>query len=539
MTHPRFAVVFLAAVGIAAAPACKAAKPRPVTPGEIEAHIRFLSDDLLEGRGLGSRGLALAALYQASYLQSLGLEPVFDGGFRQPFDVKGVMPDGEASLEVFGDGGTLTPRRLDDFVIGTFREDAPEGVEGEIVYAGYLIQAPERSWDDIKGADLRGKVLLVEINEPENRPGGLFDGEEMTYYGRWTSKFERAAALGATGCLIIHDTKGAAYGWGVVRNGWAVEQYVLPDVEQKLFFRGWLTGETAERVFALAGRSRTELRAEAETSAFAPVPLGLSARVRQKPAFRSVPTENVAARLRGRGRGHRRGTVILSAHFDHLGRDETLAGDQVYNGAVDNCSASATMLALARYFAERPERLRVDLLFAAVTGEENLFLGSDHFVRHLPVPKASVLANINFEMTNVWGETEDVFGIGAKHSDLDEILAQAARNLKLTYTPERYGELGFFFRSDQFSFARGGIPAVWLHHGVVSRGEDKGRAARAFADYQATKYHKVTDEIGPDWDLGGAVQIARWAEEIVRLLGERPAPPDFRPSSPFRRAGEE
>lgn len=537
MTRIRCAALILTALGLAASSACKSSPPRPITPGEIESHVRFLSDDLLEGRSLGSRGLTLAALYQASYFQSLGLEPVFDGGFRQPFDVKGVLPDAGATLEIFGAGGTLAPRRLDDFVINTFREDAPEGIEGEVVYAGYLIQAPERGWDDIKGADLKGKVLLVEINEPGNRPGGPFDGEEMTYYGRWTSKFERAAALGAAGCLIIHDTKGAAYGWGVVRNGWAVEHYVLPDVEQKLFFRGWLTGETAERAIALAGRSREALRAAAETEAFVPVPLGLRARVRQKPVFRRVPTENVAALLRGRGRGRRGGTVILSAHFDHIGRDETLTGDRIYNGAVDNCSATATMLALARYFAERSERLKVDLLFAAVTGEENLFLGSDHLVRRLPVPAASVLANLNFEMTNVWGETEDVFGIGAKHSDLDDILAEAARNLGLTYTPERHAELGFFFRSDQFSFARGGIPAVWLHHGVVSRGEDKERAARAFADYQATKYHKVTDEIGPDWDLGGAVQIARWAEEIIRLLGERPAPPEFKPTSPFRRAG--
>jgi Zn-dependent M28 family amino/carboxypeptidase len=531
----RPAVLAAVAVGLAAVPACRRSLVRPITPGEIEAHIRFLADDLLEGRSLGSRGLSLAAIYQASHFRSVGLEPVFDGGYRQAFDVRGVRPDPAASLEFEGEDRLLSPRRLDDFMIATFREDRPESAEGELVYAGYLIQAPERGWDDVKGADLRGKVLLVEINEPGNRPGGLFDGEEMTYHGRWTSKFERAAALGAAGCLIVHDTAGAAYGWEVIRNGWSVEQYFLPDVEQTLLFRGWLTGETADRVAALAGRARSELRAAAETPAFTPVPLGLRVRVRQSPAFRSVPTENVAGLLRGRGRGHRGRTIVLSAHFDHFGVDESLAGDRIYNGAVDNCSASAVLLALARYFSDRAGSLKSDLLFAALTGEENLFLGSDHLVRRLPVAKETVLADINFEMTNVWGETEDVFGIGAKHSDLDEILAAAARNIGLTYTAERHGELGYFFRSDQFSFAKGGIPGVWLHHGVVSRGEDKGRAARAFDAYRKSVYHKVTDEMGPDWDLSGAVQIARWAEEIVRLLGERESLPEFKPTSPFKR----
>lgn len=531
----KTAALLAAAACLWTVPACRRARARPITPGEIEAHIRFLSDDLLEGRGIGSRGLGIAALYQASYFQSLGLEPVFDGRYLQAFGVKSSDPDRNAALEFFNDNGVFSPRRLDDFMISTFREDCPESVEGELVYAGYLIQAPERDWDDIKGVDLQGKILLVEINEPGNQPGGIFDGEEMTYYGRWTSKFEKAAAFGASGCLIIHNSKGAAYGWSVIRNGWSVEHFFAADQEQKLFVRGWLTGETADKVLALAGRQRGVLLAEAETAAFAPVPLGLRVRVRQKPAFRSVQAENVAALLRGRGRGHGEKTIVLSAHFDHFGIDETLPGDKIYNGAVDNSSASATLLALARYFSEHPEDLKTDLLFAAVTGEEQLFLGSDYLVRHLPVPASSVFANLNFEMTNVWGETQDVFGIGAKHSDLDEVLAEAARNLGWTYTPERHGELGFFFRSDQFSFARGGIPAVWLHHGVESRGDDKGRAVREFDAYQREKYHKVTDEIGPNWDLRGAVQIARWAEEIIRLLGERAAPLDFKPTSPFRR----
>jgi Zn-dependent M28 family amino/carboxypeptidase len=231
------------------------------------------------------------------------------------------------------------------------------GVEAELVYAGYLIHAPERNWDDIKSMDLKGKALLVEVNEPGNYPGGDFDGEDMTYYGRWVYKFEKAAELGAAGVLIIHNTKGAAYGWDVVRNSWSQESFFLSDKEDKLFFRGWIHADAAETLLSAAGLSREEIKASAEQPDFKPHHLGLTLRVRQRPSFRSVFAENVAGILRGTHKGHQERYVILSAHFDHLGRDPHLEGDQIYNGAVDNCSASAAMLSLARYYAAKPEDL--------------------------------------------------------------------------------------------------------------------------------------------------------------------------------------
>ena len=218
-------------------PGCKKSTNHliPITPQEIEAHIRFLSDDLLEGRSVGSRGLAIAALYQENVFRSLGLEPLFGESYRQLFELKGSQPDPEVFVEFFSDEVTLPLANSEEFVVNSYREDSPEGVEGELVYCGYLIQAPERTRDDIKGADLKGKVLLVEINEPGNHPEGIFDGEDMTYYGRWTYKFEKAAELGATGIFIIHNTKGATYGWEVVRNSWSGESFFLPDVEKRLF----------------------------------------------------------------------------------------------------------------------------------------------------------------------------------------------------------------------------------------------------------------------------------------------------------------
>jgi len=521
--------------------ACQGSAKRvePITVDELAAHIRYLSSDLLEGRAVGTNGIELAARYHEDYFRTMGLEPAFGTSYRQAFKLKGSRPDPAATLEVSGPGDLLLrPVLGDEFVIETAREDAAAGeASGELVYCGHLIQAPERSWDDIKGLDLAGKVLLVEINEPGNRPGGVFDGEDMTYYGRWTYKFEKAEALGAAGVLIIHDTKGAAYGWDVLRASWGNESFFLPERAPRLLFEGWVKGETAGRIAAAAKLDLGALRAQAETPEFAPVPLGLTAKVRQHRVFHEVEGVNVAGIVRARRPAAAKRTIVLSAHYDHFGRDKTLEGDQIYNGAVDNCSASAELLALAGYFAQRPERLKDDLCFVAVTAEEQGLLGSDHFARHMPFAAANVVADINFEMGNVWGETEDVFAIGARQSDLDGVCREAAETLGLRYIPERNGELGFYFRSDQLSFARAGIPGVWLSQGITSRGPDKGLILKKFQDYRGTKYHKVTDEIQPDWDLRGLLQILDWAREIVGLLQDREELPQFAPTSAFKRPG--
>jgi len=538
MKSIKIGIIFLLILGLFWG--CQKARTgfKLITIQEVEAHIRFLSDDLLEGRAVGSQGLAIAALYQENHFRSLGLEPVFQGSYRQPFVLKGSQPDSEAGLEIFSDDANIQYKIYDDFVVNSHREDCPEGVEGELVYCGYLIQAPERNWDDLKGADLKGKVLLVEVNEPGNYPDGIFDGEDMTYYGRWTYKFEKASELGATGILIIHNTKGASYGWEVVRNSWSGESFFLPDKETGLFFQGWLHKKAAVRALNAAGYDWKELVARAEKEDFRPVLLDLKVRVRQRPAFRSVATENVAGLLKGKHKDSKARFIILSAHYDHLGKDPDKEEDRIYNGAVDNCSATASILALARYYAQQPEELKVNLVFLAATAEEEGLLGSDYFARHLPFPESSVLANFNFEMTNVWGETEDVYAIGAKHSDLDDFCQKAAENLGLNFIPERGGNFGFFFRSDQLSFARAGIPAVWLHEGLTSKGKDKDYILEKRKEYQKFKYHRVSDEIEEDWDLRGTVQITQWAQEIISLLSKTEDLPRFKESSSFRRKNQ-
>ena len=526
-----------AAVLAASLASCQGSRSRmePVTADELAAHIRYLSSDQLEGRAVGTNGIELAARYHEDYFRSMGLEPPFAGSYRQSFPLVGATPDPQAALEIAGPAVSLLPAPRDEFVVLTERQDAPPEAAGELVYCGYLVQAPEREWDDIKGMDLTGKVLLVEVNEPGNRPGGVFDGEAMTYYGRWPYKFEKADELGAAGVLIIHDDKGAAYGWDVLRASWGSENFFLPDRRPGLLFEGWVSGPTADRILAAAKLDRQALREKAETPDFSPVPLGLTAKVRQRQAFRTVDGVNVAGIIRAKAPAAAKRTIVLSAHYDHFGRDRTLAGDQIYNGAVDNCSASAALLALAGYFAQRPEKLKDDLCFVAVTAEEQLLLGSNYFARHLPVDPKGVVADINLEMVNVWGETEDVFAIGADQSDLDAVCREAAEKLGLRYIPERNRELGFFYRSDQLSFARTGIPGVWLSQGITARGPDKGLVQSKFEEYRAARYHKVTDEIQPDWDFRGALQIVNWAEGIVGLLQDREALPQFGPASPFKR----
>ncbi len=511
-----------------------------ITAEELLRHITLLSDDIYEGRGIGSRGIEMAADYQENYFRQFGLQPFFPEGYRQKFKLMGVTPDPSARMEILPPKtargkSSLSPVLLEDFVVKSEREDCPEEVEAELIYAGYLIQAPERNWDDLKGHDVRGKVLLVEINEPGNYPGGIFDGEDMTYYGRWVYKFEKATELGAAGVLIIHNDNGATYGWSVVRNSWAKESFFLPEKTRNLYFQGWITENLANKIFELAGLDRQKLLAEAETPDFTPKDTGLKIRVRQRPSFREVQTENVVAWLKSQRPEAKDRYVIISAHYDHLGRDPNLQGDQIYNGAVDNCSASACLLALAGYYSQFRGDLPVNLIFAAVSAEEQNLLGSSYLASYLPVPNSSILANLNFEMTNVWGETEDVYAIGARYSDLDDICREAARRAGLRYVQEKGGKYGFFFRSDQLSFARHGIPAVWLHEGEVARGPDPDRVRRKAQEYQKNFYHQVTDEVQEDWDLTGAIQILRWAREIIELLGKQENLPQFKPISPFQR----
>ena len=521
-------VALLTAACTPPAPVSAPAQPAPaITARRIEAHMRFLSHDLLEGRAVGSRGIDLAAQYHVSVFRALGLQPLFGRSFLQPFTVVGSRPDPRATVALLVGQREVQLTPLQDFVVTSQRRDAPAEVKGELVYVGYLIQAPDQRWDDIKGVDLRGKILLAEVNEPGNTEGGsLFAGRDLTYYGRWTYKFEQADRLGAAGVLLIHDQHRATYSWDVVRNSWSKEGFFLPGKKAAPFY-GWLSGAAAARAMAAGGADHGRLLARAERADFRPQPLGVTVRVRQRPTFRQLAARNVGALLRGQHPRRRARAVVITAHLDHLGRAPGSAGDTIYNGAVDNSSALATLLTLAAHFAGQARDLRLDLVFLAPTAEEVGLLGSAHFIAHPPLPVTSMVANLNLELTNVWGPTHDVYAIGARTSELDRFCRQAARDLGLQYLPEQGGEDGYFYRSDQLSFARAGVPAVWLHEGDRLRGAGKGPRAMGHLrrQYKRQHYHRVSDQWRPGMDLRGAVQIAHWARRVVELLGQAPQPP--------------
>ena len=538
----RGSLLASAALLMLAAPSL--AEPLVVTPdlARLAMDVRFLSDDALEGRAVGSPGIEVAAAYHEAAFRALGLEPWLPEGYRQRFTLRAAQPDAAGTLEIAAGDRRVALDRPRRMVVVT-RDPAAREVTGDLVYAGYFIDAPEQGWDDLKGLDVRGRVLLVEAGEPDARPGGLFDGPDLTWHGRWVHKFDRAARLGAAGILIVHDEAGAGYGWDVVKTGWSREDlFTADDPTAHLGFMGWMTGDAAREVLAATGHDREALRTAAGERAFRPVALGGTATVRQAPAFREVQASNVVGVLRATSARARDRTIVVSAHFDHIGALPAPSDDQgpaptdrVFNGAVDNGSASAALLELARVLAPLRDRLNANVVFLAATAEEAGLLGSTWFVRHLPVPTEQVLANVNFEMTNVWGRTKDVYAIGARHSDLEEVGRRAAASLGLTLIPERDGEKGFAFRSDQLSFHRAGIPGAWLHEGLVPAPGNRLDVAAKRGDYEKNHYHHVSDEVRSDWDLSGTAQMVEWAAAIVDELGRRREPVRFSPESPFVR----
>lgn len=505
-----------------------AASAQPISTNELEAHIRFLANPVTEGRGLGSEGLEIASMYIESQFQEAGLKPAFNGSYRQQFELLGGTPDPGSDLKLPGAPGL---QYGEDFVVFTSHQDLPKELKGELVYCGYLIDAPERSWNDIKGADLKDKVLLVEVNEPGNEEGGLFEGLVMTYYGRWTYKYEQAARLGARGVLLIHNDKRATYGWGVVRNSWSLEGFTIPEEYLGSPFEGWITESVAEKVFTHAGMDYGKLLALAETPEFKPVPLKTEASLRFTPTFRTVETSNVGGLLPARSADPSEApTVVITAHHDHIGKSKY---GEIYSGVVDNTSATSVLLSLARYFSTA-DGLPINLLFVAVSAEEQGLWGSRYLAANPPVPKDKVWANINLEMTNIWGPTKDVYAIGADKSELDEVAREAADRIGVKYIPELDRENGFFFRSDQFSFARAGIPGLWPHEGPTSDNEvlQKRKA------FRARHYHQTSDSLkvqSAEWNLEGTLQIADWVTSMIEVLAQRSARPEWAEGSAFGR----
>ena len=524
-------------------PSSQAPAPVPdpipaVNAAALDAHLRYLSDDLLEGRAPGTRGGELAARYIAAQFQALGLEGAgADGSYFQPVALVGMTP---AATFAWGPpGAARTLRFADEFVAWAERPEAEIVADGEVVFVGYGIAAPEWQWDDYGDADLRGKVLLMLVNDPGLRDSTIFQGRTLTYYGRWTYKLEEAARRGAVGALLVHTDESATYPWGVVRSSWTVEQFQLDrPAGPQLSFAGWVTSDAARAALRTAGLDLDTLSRAAAGRGFRPVATGLRAAVTVSSRVRRVRSANVVGRLAGSDSALAREAVLFTAHYDHKGVGLPVAGDSIYNGAEDNASGVAAMLGAADALVRSRPRPRRSVLFIATTAEESGLLGSAAYAADPLVPLDRSAAVVNLDHANVRGMTRDVSALGADRSTLGATLAAAARAESLAVV-ERRDERGSFFRSDHFPLARVGIPALSLQRGEDYVGRSREWAAEQEAQWNTRRYHQPSDAYSRDFDYAGMVQQVRVAVRIALEVANAEALPQWKPTSEFqrRRAG--
>ncbi len=512
-----------------------------IEEGKLRAHIKFLSDDLLEGRGPGSRGGMLAAKYIAAQFEALGLEPAAaDRSYFQQVQMIGSRPDPSTKLTIKSGAGDAELKFGDDFVGGTDLEQTEIPVGGDIIFVGYGVSAPENNWDDYKGLDVRGKIVMIMVNDPPASPSepNLFGGKALTYYGRWTYKYEEAARRGAAGAILIHTDQSAGYGWGVVRNSWGGERFgLVPDAGAPfLKFKSWATDAAARRIAQMGGHNLDQLRQAAASRSFKPVALNAKVEATLRSQVQRLTSPNVVAIYRGNDPTLKNEYVVYSSHWDHLGVRPDQSGDNIYNGAVDNATGIAGMLAIAKAFNELTIKPRRSALFIATTAEEQGLLGAEYYVRHPLVPIAQTVANINLDSMNVLGVTTDISPLGADRSTLGKFIEGVAKENNLTISPDARPEQGSFYRSDHFPFAKAGVPAINFKSGTKFVGHPDKWGEEQFLDYNQHRYHQPSDEYSPNWDFSGMVQQARLAFQLGLRVANANETPQWNKGDEFERA---
>src|ERR1700734_3250095 len=483
-----------------------------IDPHRIAEHVRFLANDLLEGRGTGTRGGDIAANYIAAQFALYGLKPAGDNGtFLQRVDFVGAhtLPGTTASLAP-AHGAAMDLKLAEDFVVGNQTQSERADIRAPIVFVGYGIEAPEYKWNDFKGVDVKGKVVLVIVNEPPSKDPKFFSGEALTYYGRWTYKFEEAARKGAVGALIIHRTDLASYGWGVVRSSWSNEQvYLSNDKDPKLKAASLVQIEVARALFSASGLNLDEMIASAGRRGFKAraLPVRVKAHIMSK--VRKFESSNVLGLLPGTDPGPPLQALKYSAQFDHLGIDPAMSGDNIYNGAVDNGTGVGMLLEMAHVFAASP-RPPHPVLFAAVTAEEKGLLGSNYLGKHLPIPAARIALGLNFDAIPPIGLPESVNVTGAERTSFFPTVEKTAQAFGFEIQPDAEPGAGHYYRSDHFSLARAGIPAFSINTGVKFAGHppEWGKAQRD--EYTAKHYHNPSDEYSPSMDFSSNAALARF-----------------------------
>ena len=515
-----------------------AAQDGTISAERIRAHTRFLASDLLEGRGVGQRGGQLATEYIATQLELAGAKPAGDNGtYFQKVPLVGVetQPDTQLSAAVWGK--SLDLKWLEDFVGVNQTQQPLTRFEGEAIFVGHGITAPEWNWDDFKGVDVTGKVLVLFTNEPPSEDPKFFDGRALTYYGRWVYKYEEAVRRGARGAIIIHTTPTAGYGWDVVRNSWGRETpFVKLEAGAKaLAFAGWVTREAGDKLLGLAGKTVEELLAAANQRDFKPIPLGIQIRGRMASKIRQLETRNVAAIVPGSDPKLKDEVVIFSAHWDHLGIGAPVNGDSIYNGAVDNATGCAILLEMARAWASLLQKPRRSALFVSVTAEEGGLKGSEYYAAHPLIAASKTAIDLNYDAIYPWGRAKDVVLTGAERTTVWPMAQQIAQRVNLTIAPDAQPEQGHYFRSDHFSFAHAGIPAFSIGHATQFAGKPEGFGQKAFEEFNAQHYHQPSDEFQEDWDFTALQQAAEYGLLLGRDIANQDKLPDWRPGDQFHR----
>jgi Zn-dependent M28 family amino/carboxypeptidase len=484
-----------------------------IDPERIRAHVKFLADDLLEGRGTGTRGGDIAAHYIASQFELYGLKPAGDdGGYLQRVDFRGVqtLPATSASL-LPTQGSPIALNLGEDVVVGNQTQTESVDIDAPVVFVGYGIEAPEYGWNDFKGVDVRGKVVLVIVNEPPSSDPKFFAGEAMTYYGRWTYKFEEAARKGAIGALIIHRTDLASYGWNVVKSSWGNEMvYLANDHDPKLEAAAWIQLDAARRLFAASGLDLGQMIAAAGTRKFKARELPVRFKAHIESRVRQFVSYNVLGILPGTDPGPAAQAVMYTAHYDHLGINPALAGDKIYNGAVDNGTGCGILIELAHAYARSAARPPHPVLFASVTAEEKGLLGSNYLGKHLPIPASQIALDLNFDAVPPIGMPESVNVTGAERTTFFPVVEKTAGAFGFDIQPDAEPGAGHYYRSDHFSLARVGVPSFSINTALKFAGHppEWGKAQRE--EYTAKRYHQPSDEYTPDMDFASNAALAKF-----------------------------
>jgi Zn-dependent M28 family amino/carboxypeptidase len=499
-------------------------------------HIAVLASDEFEGRKPFTMGEIKTIAYVKGEFEKLGLKPGNGDSYFQQVPMVDIKSTPTANLAIKGAGGSLSLKYLDDFVAASRHVTDHVGVtDAPMVFAGYGIVAPEYKWNDYEGLDVKGKTVVVMVNDPGFSDSTLFKGKTMTYYGRWTYKFEEAARQGAAGIIIIHETNAASYPWAVVRSGWSKSKLYLAAADNnssRALVEGWITQDMAKAMFKLAGKPE-DLMIQAGKKGFKPVDLGLKFSLTIKNTIKKSNSNNVVAVLPGTKRADE--YIIYSGHWDHLGKGEAINGDSIYNGAVDNATGTAALLVLAEAFKKAKQQPERSILFVALTGEEQGLLGSEYYAAHPLVPVNKTVANINIDAMQANGKTKDIVAVGYGQSELETYLTEAATKQGRVVVKDPNPSAGYYFRSDHFNFAKVGIPALYTETGEdnVAKGAAWGKAQKE--DYVKNRYHAPADNFEPSkWDFSGMVEDLRLLFDVGYRLSNETTFPGWKEGSEFK-----